>query len=110
MKNNSVKQVRVCLEEVAGIINDFIEEIIEYFKLREAYKKGEDVEIQYRGIGINNDFHEEIHRSDDEIIYILYQDKTVGMIIERRTSFNNAEITLIKTARRKFKKWPDLSI
>ena len=38
MKNNSVKQVRVCLEEVAKIINDFIEEIIEDFKLKEAYK------------------------------------------------------------------------
>lgn len=110
MKNNSVKQVRVCLEEVAKIINDFIEEIIEDFKLKEAYKKGEDVEIQYRGIGLNGDFYEEVHRSDDEIIYILHQDKTVGMIIERRTSFNNAEITLIKTARRKFKKWKNLTI
>lgn len=109
MRKNSVKQVRVCLEEVADIINNFIEEIIQDFKLREAYKRGEDVEIQYRGIGLRGDFHEEIPRSDDEIIYILYQDKTVGMIIERRTSFNNAEITLIKTEKRKFEKkiWKD---
>jgi hypothetical protein len=110
MKNNSVKQIRVCLEEVAKIINDFIEEIIEDFKLREAYKNGEEVEIQYRGIGLKGDFHEDIRRSDDEIIYILHQDKTVGMIIERRTSFNNAEMTLIKTSRRKFKKLKNLKI
>ena len=59
MKSNSVKQIRVCLEEVAKIINDFIEEIIEDFKLKEAYKNGEEVEIQYRGIGLKGDFHEE---------------------------------------------------
>jgi hypothetical protein len=46
--------------------------------------------------------HEDIHRSDDEIIYILHQDKLVRIIIERRTSFNNAELTLIKTSKRKF--------
>ncbi len=102
MKNNTIKQLRVCLEEVADIINNFIEEIIQDFKLREAYGRGEEVEIQYRGIGIKGDFKEDIHRSDDEIIYILHQDKLVGIIIERRTSFNNAELTLIKTSKRKF--------
>ena len=104
MKNNSVKQYRVCLEEVADIINNFIEEIIIDFKLKEAYKKGDLTEIQYRGIGINGDMHEEIHRSDDEIVYILNRDKLVGIIIERRTEFNNAELTLIKTSKRKFEK------
>lgn len=102
MKNNTIKQLRVCLEEVGDIVNDFIEEIINDFKLKEAYSKGEEVEIQYRGIGIKDDFRENIHRSDDEIIYILHQDKLVGIIIERRTSFNNAELTLIKTSKRKF--------
>lgn len=104
MKNNTVKQIRVCLEEVASSINEFIDEIINDFKLKEAYGRGEEVEIQYRGIGLNGDFHEDIHRSDDEIIYILHNDKTVGIIIERRTSFNNAELTFIKTSKRKFRK------
>lgn len=104
MKNNTVKQIRVCLEEVASSINEFIDEIIEDFKLKEAYKNDEEVEIQYRGIGLKGDFHEDIHRSDDEIIYILHNDKTVGIIIERRTTFNNAELTFIKTSKRKFRK------
>ena len=104
MKNNSVRQCRVCLEEVAGIINDFIDEIISDFNLKEAYKKGESVEIQYRGIGLNGEMYEKIQRSDDEIVYILHQDKLVGIIIERRTEFNNAELTLIKTSKRKFEK------
>lgn len=104
MKNNTVKQIRVCLEEVASSINGFIDEIINDFKLKEAYGRGEEVEIQYRGIGIKGDFKEDIHRSDDEIIYILHNDKTVGIIIERRTTFNNAELTFIKTSKRKFRK------
>ena len=103
MENNSVKQCRVCLEEVGDIINDFIDEIINDFKLKEAYKNGEEVEIQYRGIGIKGDFKEDIHRSDDEIIYILHNDKLVGIIIERRTEFNNAELTFIKTEKRTVK-------
>jgi hypothetical protein len=34
MKNNTIKQLRVCLEEVGDIVNDFIQEIINDFKLK----------------------------------------------------------------------------
>ena len=99
-EKNSVVQVRRCLEETADTINEFIESIIDNFGMKEAYKEGRGCEIQYRGIGLKGDFHEDIHRSDDEIIYILMDDKAVGMAVIRRTEFNNAEITLITTEER----------
>lgn len=100
---NSIQQVRVCLEEVSSVINKFIDECIELFDLKnpEIISK----EIQYRSIGLRNEFQENIKRSDDEIIYILKEDKMVGCIIERRTEFNNAELTLITTENRQFKNY-----
>lgn len=91
-----IKQVRVCLEEIADVVASFEDEIIKEYD----FKKNPYCEIQHRGIGINFAFQEEIHRSDDEIIYYLKQDKAVGMLIIRRTEFNNAEITMIKTGER----------
>ena len=98
---NKVIQVRRCLEEVADTINPFIDEVIEQFNLKD--KSIVAKEIQYRGVGLKGDFGENIHRSDDEVIYILKEDKTVGLIVIRRTEFNNAEITMVKTEER-FKK------
>lgn len=100
---NSIQQVRVCLEEVSSVIYEFIDECVELFDLKnpEIISK----EIQYRGIGLRNEFQENIKRSDDEIIYILKEDKMVGCIIERRTEFNNAELTLITTENRQFKNY-----
>ena len=100
---NSIQQVRVTLEEVSSVIYEFIDECIELFDLKnpEIISK----EIQYRGIGLRNEFQENIKRSDDEIIYILKEDKMVGCIIERRTEFNNAELTLITTENRQFKNY-----
>lgn len=95
---NKVVQVRRCLEEVATTINPFIDEVIEQFNLKD--KSIVAKEIQYRGVGLKGDFGENIHRSDDEVIYILKEDKTVGLIVIRRTEFNNAEITMIKTEER----------
>ncbi len=34
MKNNTVKQTRICLEEVASSINGFIDEIIKDLEMR----------------------------------------------------------------------------
>jgi hypothetical protein len=100
---NSIQQLRVCLEEVSSVIYEFIDECIELFDLKnpEIISK----EIQYRAIGLRNEFQENIKRSDDEIIYILKEDKMVGCIIERRTEFNNAELTLITTENRQFKNY-----
>jgi hypothetical protein len=100
-ETNKVVQVRRCLEEAATTINSFIDEVIEQFNLKD--KSIVAKEIQYRGVGLKGDFGENIHRSDDEVIYILKEDKTVGLIVIRRTEFNNAEITMVKTEER-FKK------
>lgn len=100
-ETNKVIQKRRCLEEVAITINPFIDEVIEQFNLKD--KSIVAKEIQYRGIGLKGDFGENMHRSDDEVIYILKEDKTVGLIVIRRTEFNNAEITMVKTEER-FKK------
>lgn len=102
VSENIVIQERRCLEEVASTVNPFIDEVIEQFNMKD--KNVIAKEIQYRGIGLRGDFGENIHRSDDEIIYILKEDKAVGLIIIRRTEFNNAEITMIKTEER-FKKY-----
>lgn len=97
---NSVKQVRVCLEEIADVYNKFREEVFEEFNFTSSEKH--ICEVQHRGIGINFAFDEEIHRSDDEITYYLKDDKAVAMTIIRRTEFNNAEITMITTENRQF--------
>ena len=97
-ETNKVIQKRRCLEEIASTINPFIDEVIEQFDLKN--KSITAKEIQYRGVGLKGDFGENICRSDDEIIYILKEDKTVGLIVIRRTEFNNAEITMVKTEER----------
>ena len=50
---NSIKQVRVCLEEIADVVNKFRDEVIEEFKF--APSAEHYCEIQHRGIGINFD-------------------------------------------------------
>ena len=95
---NSIKQVRVCLEEVGDIVTQFQEDVIDLFN----FSNNKECEIQHRGIGINFAFQEEIHRSDDEILYFLKEDKLVAMLIIRRTTFNNAEITMITTENRTY--------
>ena len=97
-ETNKVVQVRRCLEEVATTINPFVDEVIEQFNLKD--KSIVAKEIQYRGVGLKGDFGENIRRSDDEVIYILKEDKIVGLIVIRRTEFNNAEITMVKTEER----------
>lgn len=98
MEKNSARQIRVPLEMVGEVLLKFEEEVIADFDM----KGNSSAEIQRRGVGINFEFGEEIHRSDDELIYYLKEDKAVAMAIIRRTSFNNAEITLIETDERKF--------
>lgn len=98
---NRVKQVRVCLEEVADVIRKFRDEVFDEFAF--VSSEWHICEVQRRGIGINFAFGEEIHRSDDEITYYLKDDKAVAMTIIRRTEFNNAEITMITTENRQFK-------
>lgn len=98
MERNSIKQVRVCLEEISDIVNQFKERVIEEFEMPECSSS----EIQRRGIGINFAFGEEIHRSDDEIMYFLKEDKLIAMVLIRRTEFNNAEITMMVSDNRKF--------
>ena len=95
---NSVKQVRVCLEEIADVVNNFRDEMFEEFELKNTKKHY--CEVQRRGIGINFAFGEEIHRSDDEITYYLKDDRLLGCVIVRRTEFNTAEITMITTEER----------
>jgi len=95
---NSIKQVRVCLEEIADVLNGFRDEIVKEFGFTNTEKHY--FEVQHRGIGINFAFGEEIHRSDDEITYYLMDDKLVGCALIRRTEFNNAEITMITTEER----------
>ena len=96
---NTIKQVRVCLEEIADVLGRFREEVFEEF----GFFDNHTCEVQRRGIGINFAFGEEIHRSDDEITYYLKDDKAVAISIIRRTEFNNAEITMITTEERQFK-------
>jgi hypothetical protein len=93
---NTIKQVRVTLEEVATVVNEFETQVIQEFDM----KSNPSSEIQYRGIGIQYGHGENIRRSDDEIIYDLKDDKLVGILIEPRTEFNNAEITMITTENR----------
>ena len=95
---NSIKQVRVTLEEIPDILNNFRDEVFEEFHFMN--RERHFCEVQRRGIGINFAFGEEIHRSDDEITYYLMDDKLVGCAIIRRTEFNNAEITMIMTEER----------
>lgn len=89
----NVRQIRVCIEEIGEVLGNFRDDVIGEFELY----KTPFCEIQHRGIGINFDFREEIHRSDDEITYFLKDDKAVAYAIVRRTEFNNAEITMITT-------------
>jgi hypothetical protein len=95
---NSVKQVRVTLEEISTVLHEFEDELFSEFNFKNS--EYHSCEIQHRGIGINFAFDEEIHRSDDEILYYLKDDRLLGCLIIRRTSFNNAEITMIKTEER----------
>jgi len=97
---NTIKQVRVTLEEIADIYNEFVTEVHETFRM--VSDAEHTCEVQQRGIGINFDFREEIHRSDDEITYFLKDDKLIAFFIIRRTEFNNAEITMVTTEERKF--------
>ena len=97
MRNN-IKQVRVCLEEIADVLGGFQDEIFEEFNFVNTEKHF--CEVQRRGIGINFAFGEEIHRSDDEITYYLMDYRLIGCAIVRRTEFNNAEITMITTEER----------
>ena len=97
---NSIRQVRVCLEEIGDIVTQFQEDVIKLFD----FPNSKECEMQHRGIGINFAFQEEIHRSDDEILYFLKEDKLVAALIIRRTSFNNAEITMITTENRTYDK------
>lgn len=98
---NTIKQERVCLEEIAEVLNKFEEEVFNVFGMVSSAEH--TCEVQRRGIGINFAFGEEIHRSDDEITYYLKDDKLVAFSIIRRTEFNNAEITMVKTEERQFK-------
>ena len=98
---NTIKQVRVTLEEISDVYNEFMEEVRKTFGM--VSDEGHICEVQHRGIGINFDFKEEIHRSDDEITYFLKDDKLVAFVIIRRTEFNNAEVTMVTTEERKFK-------
>ena len=99
LEYNSIKQVRICLEEITKVINEFEAEVIELFDL----PHNSTSEIQDRAIGIRGAFQEEIHRSDDRIIYYLKEDRALAYLIIRRTEFNNAEITMITTQERQFK-------
>ena len=94
---NSVEQVRVCLEEIGQVLIGFEERVINEFKMTENFTS----EIQTRVIGLNHEFGEKIQASDDKIVYYLMDDKAVGMAVVRRTSFNNAEITMLTTEPRK---------
>ncbi len=98
MMKNSIKQIRVCLEEIADVLNNFQDEVFDEFHFINT--ENHHFEVQRRGIGINFAFDEEIHRSDDEIMYYLMDDRLVGCAIIRRTEFNNAEITMITTEER----------
>lgn len=98
---NTIKQERVRLEEIAEVLNKFKEEVFNVFGMVSSAEH--TCEVQRRGIGINFAFGEEIHRSDDEITYYLKDDKLVAFAIIRRTEFNNAEITMVKTEERQFK-------
>ena len=97
---NSVRQIRVPLEFIGEEIEKFREEVFTEY----GFVNNPFCECQRRGIGINFAFEEEIHRSDDEIMYFLKEDKAVAMLIIRRTEFNNAEITMIMTDERKLYK------
>ena len=94
---NSVRQIRVPLELIGEEVEKFREEVFTEY----GFEKNPFCEWQRRGIGINFAFGEEIHRSDDEIMYFLKEDKAIAMLIIRRTAFNNAEITMIMTDERK---------
>ena len=97
---NSIRQIRVPLEFIGEEIEKFREEVFTEY----GFGNNPCCEWQRRGIGINFAFGEEIHRSDDEIMYFLKEDKAVAMLIIRRTEFNNAEITMIMTDERKLYK------
>jgi hypothetical protein len=88
-----IKQIHVPLEEISYVVEAFEQAVISAYD----FYNNPFCEIQHRGIGINNAFQEEIHRSDDEIFYYLKNDNMVATLIIRRTEFNNAEITMIAT-------------
>lgn len=88
-----VKQIRVPLEDIGDVVESFEQAVISSYD----FYNNPFCEIQHRGIGIKNAFQEEIHRSDDEILYYLKNDNMVATLIIRRTEFNNAEITMIRT-------------
>ena len=94
---NSIRQIRVPLELISEEVEKFREEVFTEY----GFENNPFCELQHRGIGINFAFQEEIHRSDDEIMYFLKEDRAVAMLIIRRTEFNNAEITMFMTDERK---------
>lgn len=96
MKDNQIQQVRVCLEEASEVCLKFEEELIEHFKM----KDNPSSRIDHRIISISQPFDENMHSSDDFIIYYLMDDKLIGTVIYRRTEFNNAEVTMITTSSR----------
>ena len=75
---NTIKQVRVTLEEVATVVNEFETQVIQEFDM----KSNPSSEIQYRGIGIQYEHGENIRRSDDEII----ADRTRILELEKQVS------------------------
>ena len=87
-----VKRICVTLEEIADVVEQFEQSVISEYD----FYNSPFCEIQHRGIGIKNAFQEEIHRSDDEILYYLKNDDMVAMLVVRRNEFNNAEITMVK--------------
>lgn len=87
-----VKRICVPLEEIADVVEEFEQGVISEYD----FYNSPLCEIQHRGIGIKNAFQEEIHRSDDEILYYLKNDDMVATLIVRRNEFNNAEITMVK--------------
>lgn len=95
---NSIKQVRVPIENIADVVSEFRDNVFDEFKMVNSEKHY--CEIQRRGIGINFEFGEDIRRSDDEITYYLKDDRLIGCVIIRRTEFNNAEITMFTTEER----------
>ena len=95
---HSIQQVRVPLENVSDVVSEFRDNVCDEFNMVNSEKHY--YEIQRRGIGINFEFGESIHRSDDEIVYYLKDDRLIGCVIIRRTEFNNAEITMFTTEER----------
>jgi len=93
------ERIKILLEytgEVQPKIDSFFVETKNY--LESKYGKNPQFEIR----------SENFERSDNRLTYLIYKDKIVAGVIERRTEFNNAEFSFFRDFSNLENKFPKL--